>query len=1430
MPINDTTRDAEREQQDQHSLAGGALTPTDHLPPRAHAPSWQDDPVRELPVGTDSWASSFPVYADPITDELDSDAYEQIRRCPETAYPVNKLGMLLSTFEISVTGGGERAAAVQDVLRQMPGWSALARRFAWAIVEGVRFGWLTARVDSHGRVVPRMTVHAKENAGGWLRWDGTYVATSHRWTTPLVHPDHYAEPRTLPRERVVVFHPSGSPNPEGDPDLAWQLFLIAEECHALRANRKLYTERFGLPREILRREFAKMNPKAAVSARSNAAAKLEASNRQGMIAGLDTILQFVEPGSSAWQYLMTASADMRKLAHMLILQQSLTSETSDAGPTGSSKVHESEEWMAVGSVARALSEALTSDLLPFVEACNAHWLPPAEDDLRVELTPPADQADDVSLADALALAAAHPVDADWLYGIAGAPRPATVPDIIMPPAPQPPGFGGLGGMFPMASGGPDDPPTKLSAITRDSWVRLSAIRRERESLPDEPMRQLAALIDESASALAAGAAVPARFAQFVTEAMARAHMAGQAALRRHLPQRSAERLRQLESRGADMVRLDAGGEALERLARRYEMFGVLAKRAADDTLRQRVQTRLTAFIRAGGSDGDSDAFTSWLAAQPADDGGTLGESYARLVLRNAQNTAFSAGQLEEYRRVQPLLDLRWQYLTAGDDAVRDDHRRYANLVFPGGPESDPWVPPNGHNCRCDWAVVDSDTPITAVLSALPRPEWDYAPGTAPREANGTAARLTAPQRALARLARWITIGAREGDEDGAGGRKGTPVQIDDDGRIIKGGPPAMRGKSVSDRGAWADAKGWVTDDQLPPARDIAGEIEAERAAIEARLTEPPPTERQKREWLADVEAAERAAEMEDYFAAQEAASNVRDPAGGDATEPGWAAIEEVTGREPTADEMDRLEAAANAAWYQPESYWGSAQQPYWRPGPNPTVDTIVTRQGTSGPEVLLIQRGANGAEPNKWAIPGGFHDSAGGGKGEWWQPGKETADGAALRELVEETGLDASSVQQAMQSVGTYDTFGRDPRDNDEAWSVSNAFRLDLSGDLANAAVRGMDDAQNARWVPVGELPQMELAFDHADILSDALDDDRIRRGRAGLVAVFDRSTRLSAWRARAAQRLKAKWITINTGSDGQGGQPVLIDDETGKIIGGSVPASMRGKSVRDQEGWLEVTPKAPKPPKEGRDIGPVQDESSWGTLGRKLGLRRSSGRTAEGFQTHSDVSRKTDMDAARSREISALRDAGASEDEAEAMYAAALAYTEDSKAIVEASRGTYDVGIGGEAGKRKRERQVEMLERYMELRGPFDPSAKLYRGISLPEDAIDSLRPGAFIDQDGAISSWSTNPEKSREFIDARLRQANADTLAGADRKMRGVLFECDGGIERSASVRGISALPQEDEVIASRRTNWYVRAVERDGDIVRVRVQEWKNETASE
>lgn len=130
-----------------------------------------------------------------------------------------------------------------------------------------------------------------------------------------------------------------------------------------------------------------------------------------------------------------------------------------------------------------------------------------------------------------------------------------------------------------------------------------------------------------------------------------------------------------------------------------------------------------------------------------------------------------------------------------------------------------------------------------------------------------------------------------------------------------------------------------------------------------------------------------------------------------------------------------------------------------------TTDCVIFSFDGRDLNVLLVLRGG---EPYKghWAFPGGFLQCS------------ETAEQGALRELKEETALTPSCIEQ----LGAFTSVNRDPR---ERVITIAFFALVKHSDVA-----GGDDAEQARWFPVKDLP--ELAFDHKEIFDTAL--ERLRR------------------------------------------------------------------------------------------------------------------------------------------------------------------------------------------------------------------------------------------------------------------------------------------------------------------------------------------------
>ena len=140
---------------------------------------------------------------------------------------------------------------------------------------------------------------------------------------------------------------------------------------------------------------------------------------------------------------------------------------------------------------------------------------------------------------------------------------------------------------------------------------------------------------------------------------------------------------------------------------------------------------------------------------------------------------------------------------------------------------------------------------------------------------------------------------------------------------------------------------------------------------------------------------------------------------------------------------------------------------YKYPRPAVTADCVVITKEAE-PKVLLIQRGA---DPYKgcWAFPGGFMNM------------DETTEQCAIRELEEETGLKVTTIQQ----IGAYSKVDRDPRGR----TITVAYLAIID---KPAQVTGQDDAAKAEWFPLSALP--ELAFDHADIMADAINSFHLLR------------------------------------------------------------------------------------------------------------------------------------------------------------------------------------------------------------------------------------------------------------------------------------------------------------------------------------------------
>lgn len=145
----------------------------------------------------------------------------------------------------------------------------------------------------------------------------------------------------------------------------------------------------------------------------------------------------------------------------------------------------------------------------------------------------------------------------------------------------------------------------------------------------------------------------------------------------------------------------------------------------------------------------------------------------------------------------------------------------------------------------------------------------------------------------------------------------------------------------------------------------------------------------------------------------------------------------------------------------------------WAAAPYPpvfvTVDAVVRCAG----HVLLVKRGH---APGKGllAAPGGFIEQ------------RETTWQSALRELREETGLALSDdeLRRCLKARTVFDH----PERSQRGRTITHAHYFDL-GERALPAVQGGDDAAEALWLPLADLPTLEARFldDHFHMLDHFL-------------------------------------------------------------------------------------------------------------------------------------------------------------------------------------------------------------------------------------------------------------------------------------------------------------------------------------------------------
>jgi len=165
---------------------------------------------------------------------------------------------------------------------------------------------------------------------------------------------------------------------------------------------------------------------------------------------------------------------------------------------------------------------------------------------------------------------------------------------------------------------------------------------------------------------------------------------------------------------------------------------------------------------------------------------------------------------------------------------------------------------------------------------------------------------------------------------------------------------------------------------------------------------------------------------------------------------------------------DIFEQLVNEYWFIKKYKTAWAGAPY--PPIFVTCDAVVVQSG----HILLVKRRA---EPGRglWALPGGFIGQ------------NETISDAVIRELREETRVSVPEpvLRGSIKAQRVFDAPGRSLRGR----TITHAFMFEFAaGPLPK--VKGGDDAEKAKWVPLGTVMSMEsqLFEDHYHIIMEMVE------------------------------------------------------------------------------------------------------------------------------------------------------------------------------------------------------------------------------------------------------------------------------------------------------------------------------------------------------
>jgi ADP-ribose pyrophosphatase len=183
-------------------------------------------------------------------------------------------------------------------------------------------------------------------------------------------------------------------------------------------------------------------------------------------------------------------------------------------------------------------------------------------------------------------------------------------------------------------------------------------------------------------------------------------------------------------------------------------------------------------------------------------------------------------------------------------------------------------------------------------------------------------------------------------------------------------------------------------------------------------------------------------------------------------------------------------------------------------------------------KVVLVERSKH---PFKgfWALPGGFVDLK-------KDPDIHTT---ARRKLISKTGVDAPLLEQ----VSTIGNGHRDPRH----WSITTLYMALIPYAPTDEFIEAVNEA---RWFPIEEMEQLQLAFDHSELLK--LARERLKNKTAYTVLpihVLKRPLSLT-------QLHKALELLMDTALEKKSFRRRLLNAKVVKEVGEGIPDGGKGR------------------------------------------------------------------------------------------------------------------------------------------------------------------------------------------------------------------------------------------------------------------------------